>query len=233
MSMTYIQLAQKLRIKCRVIGSGPSAVTGQTAEYERLLQFVNEAWLEIQRKHENWRWMRQTATAVTVQGQSTYSPTTDFSLTDFGHWALNYHTGDTFRNYLTSTGLSSESFMNPISYDDWRNIYLYGSARTSYSRPVEIAVAPDNSLAIGPIPSSGYTLIGDYYTIPTELAAAGDTPGMPGQYHWAIVYKAMMLYGLSEAAPEVYDEGRAAYAQIIAQLERAQLQRIVLAGGLA
>jgi hypothetical protein len=231
--MNYLQLAQKTRRKCRISGNGPLSLTGQSEEYNRILDWVNEAWMFIQRKHEDWRWMRKSATAVTVLGQSTYSPTTAFGLTDFGHWALDYERDDTFRNYVTAEGPASEVFMPVIDYDDWRDRYLYGAIRFSYSRPIEIALAPDNSLAVGPIPLAGYTLIGDYYAVPTEMTSASDEPGMPSQYHMAIVYKAMMYYGASEAAPEVYDEGEKEFKAIMAELERAQLRRMNLAGSLA
>lgn len=231
--MNYLQLAQKLRRKCRVIGSGPTAVTGQSEEYQRLLDWINEAWLFIQRKHEDWRFMRASASCVTVQAQATYSPTTDFGLTDFGYWALDIAAGDTFRNYVTSVGPQSEVFMPVIDYDRWRDTYFYGATRYAYSRPIEIALAPNNALACGPVPVAGYTLTGDYYRIPSELAAAGDVPVMPEQYHWAIIYKAMMFYGASESAPEVYDEGAAEFAKIMAVLERNELRRFTLGGALA
>lgn len=231
--MNYLQLAQKTREKCRIIGSGPTAVTNQSAEYTRVLNWVNEAWLEIQRMREDWRWMRRSATAVTVQAQYAYSPTVDFALTDFANWALDFAQGDTFRNYVTSVGPQSEIFMPPIDYDNWRDVYLYGANRYAYSRPIEIAIAPDNSLVCGPVPVEGYTLIGDYYTIPTEMVDATDEPALPSQYHWAIIYKAMTYYGISEAAPEVYDEGNLQFGKIIRQILRTQLRRTTGAGALA
>jgi hypothetical protein len=231
--MNYLQLAQKLRRKCRVIGSGPTATTGQSEEYQRLLDWINEAWLFIQRKHEDWRFMRASASCITVQGQAAYSPTTDFNLQDFGYWALDIAAGDTFRSYVTSVGPQSEIFLPVIDYDRWRDTYLYGATRYAYSRPVEIALAPDNSLAVGNIPVAGYTLIGDYYRIPSELVDAGDVPDMPEQYHWAIIYKAMMFYGASESAPEVYDDGEAEFKKIMAVLERNELRRFTLGGALA
>lgn len=231
--MNYLELAQKTRRKCRISGSGPSAITSQSEEYQRVLDWVNEAWMFIQRKHQDWRWMRKSATAITVQGQSTYSPTTDFTLTDFGYWALDERRDDTFRNYVTSVGPASEVFMPIIDYDTWRDRYLFGATRYAYSRPIEIALAPNNALAVGPVPVAGYTLSGDYYSVPTEMAAAGDTPGMPTQFHMAIVYKAMMLYGASESAPEVYDDGELNFKIIMGQLELAQLRRMSLGGALA
>ena len=230
--MNYIQLAQKLAQKCRVPGAGPVALTGQTAEYQRILSFVNEAWMEIQRLHTDWRFLRASATCTTVAGQTTYSATTDFGLTDFGYWALDYRSGDTFRNYVTASGVTSEIFMEVWDYDWWRDAYLYGANRTAYTRPIGVALAPDNTLACGPITAAGYTLVGDYYKVPSELVLATDTPALPVQFHWAIIYKGMMMYASGEAAPEVYDEGKDSYERIIRQIEFQQLRRARLPGAI-
>lgn len=230
--MNYLALAQKLRRKCRVAGTGPTAVTGVSEEYLRLLDFVNEANGLIERLHPDWLFMRASTSCVTVEGQHTYSPTADFSLTDFGSWALDYESGDSFRNYLTVTGTADEQRMGVIEYDDWRNHYLYGTNRTTYQRPLDVAVAPGGSLVVGPVPTAGYTLIGDYYKAPTLLVDADSEPNIPEAFHWAIIYRAMMLFGVSENAPEIYGEGKAEWKIIRAQLEAAQLRNITLPGPL-
>jgi hypothetical protein len=229
---TYLELAQRLRRKCRVTGNGPSAVTGQTEEYARLLDFTAEAWLQIQNMRTDWMFMRASASCATVQGQSSYGAT-DFGLTDLGYWALDYCEGDTFRNYVTATGLNSEVFMGIEDYDSWRDLYLYGANRTTFTRPMVVARTPDNKIACGPIPAAGYTLIGDYYRLPTRFTAAADVPSLPVQFHDAIVYKAMTLYGASEAAPEVYDDGAQSLREIMHQIVSTQTRRPRLAGALA
>lgn len=231
--MNFLALCQRGRRKCRMPGTGPLAVTGQSEEYSRLIDFINEAWNDIQRRHTDWRFLRASATAVTVDGQSAYSPTADFALTDFGYWALDFTNGDTFRNYDTAAGISSEIFMDVWDYDWWRNAYLYGALRTSYARPIGVAVAPDNALVCGPIPAAGYTLVGDYYKVPSDLVLATDIPSLPAQFHMAIVYRAMMFYGASEAAPEVYGEGKDEFDKILRQIEQTQLRRPTLGGALA
>lgn len=313
--MNYLELAQTLRRKCRVTGSGPIAVTGQAEEYMRLLSFINEAWLEIQRTKPDWLFMRATATCPTVAGRTKYT-STHFGLTDLGDWALDFTANDTFRVYsnpqvsfdvpgsrvlltghglvdgdtavlattgslptgitagtsyyvvnadddalqLASTaggaaitlagsdsgtatlssnnttsfvGLRSETFLQVWDYDYWRDAYQFGGLRSSYSRPLGIAKTPDNGLACGPITAAGYTLLGDYYRVPSEMVDATDEPALPEQYHWAIIYKAMMYFGVSEAAPEIYDEGNASYDRIIRQVLATQLRRATMPGALA
>jgi hypothetical protein len=226
--MNYLALAQKLRVKCRAPGSGPSAVTGQTAEYTRLLSFTNEAWMSIQRQHTDWNFLRASCSCTTLEGISSYTASSFNIAATFGYWALDSEYGDTFRAYLTATGLPDEQFLGVMQYDDWRNQYLLGANRTSYQRPLVVAAAPDRSLVVGPIPAAGYTLTGDYYKVPSELVSGDDTPALPVQYHWAIVYRAMMFYGVSEAAPEIYDEGKMEFNKIIREIEATELRAITL-----
>ena len=137
-------------------GSGPTAVTGQTAaEYQRLLLYINEAWLEAENARTDWRFMRGRPLALRSM-QYAYSPTTDFGLTDFAYWALDYQQNDTFRNYVTASGLSSEIFMGP-------GITTGGAMRTCSApahvphAPLGVAVAPDNTLVCGSHPGAPAT----------------------------------------------------------------------------
>lgn len=228
---TYLALAQTLRRKCRVAGSGPSSVSNQSEEYSRLLDFIQESWMQIQNLRSDWLFMRASATCATVQGQTSYGAV-DFGLADLGYWALDERAGDTFRNYVTATGLTSEVFMGIMDYDAWRDLYLYGANRTTYTRPMVVARTPDNKIACGPITAAGYTLVGDYYRVPSRMVLATDTPALPAQFHDAIIYKAMMLYGSSEAAPEVYDDGSLSFREIMKQVVATQARPPRLAGAL-
>lgn len=230
--LNFLTLCQRLRRKCRVAGSGPTSVTNNTEEYARLVDFTNEAWMLIQRKHErDWFFMRAPCSVDTIQGQAAYGAA-EFGLTDLGQFVLNYETGDTFRIYPTGQ-IAGETFMDPIDYDDWRDTYDIGSMRTAYQRPDSVAQGPDGLLYLGPIPSAGWTITGEYIRIPSEMSNANDIPSLPAQYHMAIVYRAMMLYGVSEAAQEVYVDGKNSFDQIMREIEATQLPRIRMAGALA
>lgn len=231
--MNFLQLAQRLRRKCRVAGSGPTSVTGQNEEYSRLIDWIQESWMEIQMLHEqHWLFMRASCSAATINGQAAYGPT-EFGITDLGRFVLDYENGDTFRCYNTAQGVTSETFMSVIDYDDWRDRFLFGALRNAFLRPDSVAVGPDGKLYCGPIPSAGWTITGDYIRVPTELVATTDVPTLPVQYHMAIIYKAMMLYGASEAAEEVYVDGKNRFDPMLRRIERTQLPRVRLAGALA
>lgn len=308
---TYLQLAQDARRACRMSGTGPSAITGQNEEYTRLLRWVRKAWIDIERKHPNWQFLRATAACQTVQGQYSYT-SSDFGLSDFGYWALDSENGDTWRSYqnpaftidiATSTitladhllangatvklatdgalptgytasttyyvvnrtddtmqlattaggsaitlsgtqsgthtmtsndttdfvGFLTEQFMGVMDYDRWRNAYLLGSRRSTYQRPDVVTKGPANTLMVGPIPAAGYTLVGDYYKVPAEPTAQGDEPRFASQFHDIIVYRTMMMYAASESAPEVYDEGKNGYDELIRLMEAHYLPELRVA----
>ena len=230
--MNFLQITQRLRRKCRVTGTGPTTVIGQSEEYARLVDFVNESWMTLQRKRRDWWWMRNSMTFPTVAGQASYTlaqiEATGTGFSDFGNWCR-----DQFRNYPTATGQAQEMFMNPISHNEWRDIYQYGTNRTTEQRPQEFAILPSQGIGLGPTPAVGYTVTGDYFKVPTEMVLDADIPALPSQFHMAIVYGAMMLYGVSESSPEIYDEGNNSLTAIMREIEDHQLPEIEVAGALA
>jgi hypothetical protein len=135
-------------------------------------------------------------------------------------------------NTSSFVGLRNETPLDVWDYDDYRDVYLMGANRQTYTRPDAVALAPDGSLAVGPVAALGYTLLGDYYTKPVLLATSTDTPAMPEEYHMAIVYKAMTYYGVSESAPEIYDFGSLQFDKAYLSLLREQAPRLRTAGSL-
>lgn len=231
--MNYVQLVGRLRRKCRVSGSNPTTLAGnKVEEINRLMDWINEAWMAIQSIRPDWDWMRKSTSFPTSTLVPTYQIADITALTaaftDFGNWAPN-----TFRNYVTAVGLASEFPMEHIDYDVWRNRYQLGAPRFTATRPIEVSIGPGQSLNLGPTPIDGYTISGDYYAIPGELSADTDTPTLPVQFHMAIVYRAMMYYGMSEAAPEVYQEGQAEYAKMLRSISNQQSNHFSLPGSLA
>ncbi len=230
--MNYLQLVQRLKRKCRVSGAMPATLQNSPAEeVARLSDWINEAWTDIQLARPDWRWMRGSVTFQTTQAKPTYSLAEilamDSTFTGFGNWKI-----DTFRNYVTDAGTASEIFMDYEPYDEWRDTYQFGGFRYAYSRPINFSYSPDFSICLGPVPVSGYTVIGDYYKVATELSADADTPNLPSQFHQAIVYRAMMFYGMSEAAPEVFQEGETEFKRMMARISMHELNQVQIAGAL-
>lgn len=222
--MNFLQLAQRLRQEAGVPGSGPSAVTNQTGELKRLVDWINTAWEEIQNLHTTWRWMRQTATVTTSASDGSYS-LADFGIED----SFSYWYPESFTIYRQSIGKSDERDLNWIDYDSWRRLYDFGSVATTDGQPVDFSIAPDESIVLGHRPDGIYVVKGQYQSGAVALTADDDTPGCPGRFHMAVVWKALMYYGEFESAPEVYGRGKNNYGTFLSALETSQLPPLTLA----
>lgn len=239
--MNRLSLINSLIQECGVSG-GPlvTAESGLTGSLSRCASWIDAAWNEIQTAHDDWDWMRssnvlgQGASFVTVAGQASYplgtgAGTVGIAADDFGQWDRY-----TFRCYTTTVGTRDETFLDDIPFDTWRNSYMYGANRSVQTRPVAIAIGPDQSVNCGP-PSNGlYTITGDYWLPASAMTDDDDVPtGLPTRFHMAIVYKAMLKYGLYESAPEVFDRGKLEYKPLFNQLEALRAPQVSFAGALA
>jgi hypothetical protein len=226
--MNKIQLAQRLRQECGVSGTGPISTLNQTGEMKRLVDWIDQSHLEIQEKRPNWNWMVQPFSFQTVVAQYEYTPTEAGIATTFANWKM-----DSMRTFLTSSGVGTEQFLSPMAYRDYRDYYLFSTRRTSLAQPLQVSVAPNKNLLLGSPPVDVYTCHGEYYTLPYEMTADTDIPNIPARFHMIIVYRAMMDYGMYEAAPEVVQRGQAGYDLMMKKLEDDQLMDIDLAGPIA
>jgi hypothetical protein len=111
---------------------------------------------------------------------------------------------------------------------------MLGAMRKVQTRPVAIAIGPDQSLNLGPPPDGEYTITGDFFVTPQELVLDADVPfHFPTRFHLLIVYKAMTKYGGYEAAPEVSQRGLDEYSRLFSQLLSVRAERMTWGGALA
>lgn len=236
--MNRLALSQRLALECAVSGTLTTTIN-TTGEQLRIVTWVDQAWNDLQTEHDDWNWMRSSnllgagASFVTVAGTATYplgtgAGTCGIAVSVFGKWAR-----DSFRCYTTTVGTNDENILDPITFDAWRDVYMYGANRAVQTRPVAVAVGPDESVCIGP-PSNGlYTVTGDYFTAPTIMLSDTDVPtGLPVAQHMLIVYKGMMSYAGYEAASEVFQRGKAGWDMMLAQLEALKMTEVAWAGAL-
>lgn len=230
--MNYLQLAQRLAVECGVTGT-ISTVVGQTGMYAKLINWVNDAWLEIQGMHDNWNWMREPFAFNTVASTGNYDPnSTTNTVTSQLMTDLRYWWPDTFRCQKVSIGVQDEQWLVEWEYQVFRNTYRFNVQVNG--RPVVFAIMPnDKKVMLGQIPDDVYQISGEYQVLPTSLAADTDVPAIPTHLHLAIVYKAMQFYGLYEAAPEVLSKGNTEFSRLMNQLEREQLPGLWLGNPLA
>ena len=228
--MNFLQICQRVRSKAGITGvtDTPTTVVSQVGELGRVVNWVNEAWEEIQNMHDTWEWMRGDFSFNCVSGTYIYVPgSAPVSLTAFAEW----HT-DTLRCYLTATGVSDEQFMAEWDYPLFRDYYELGSGYSG--RPQLFAVRPsDSALLLGPNPDAVYTVRGQYQKRATTMSLDADTPGLPAQYHMLLVHGALMKYAAYEGAPEVMASASRDYFNMLMRLSQDQLPTLRMGAPLA
>ena len=244
-SGNYLSLCQRACVECGVASSSAiqsvlPTVVGATGSLGRVVNWVNDAWTDIQREHDDWDWMRSSnllgagVSFTTVAGQASYPlgtgpGTVGVAVDAFGKWDC-----ETFRNFTTTAGFLNEMFMDQVSFDKWRNSYMLGAMRNVQTRPVAIAIGSDQSLCLGPPPNNQYTVTADYFVAPSVMAVDSDVPnGLPSRFSMLIVYLAMIKYGQYEAAQEVIQRGTSESARMMAQLMAVRAPTVTFGGALA
>lgn len=234
---TYLVLSQHLRQEVEGGGTGPSAVTGQSGEAARYVKWIADAYTELQQRRE-WNWLRSEFSVNTVADDDSYAGTdcTDTrlsaSVTRFSRWITHDDCGySNIKAYLQSGGVSGEYWLTPLSWAEFRNIYKIGSQTSG--QPHHFAIDPQNNLRLGPKPSAVYVVTGEYQMSPQILAADGDTPEMPSQFHELTVYEAMEKYGASSIAPEVLARAQNEGGRMRNALMRNQLPKVSFGSPLA
>jgi hypothetical protein len=208
--MTFLEMCQLVVLKTGISGTLTS-VTGRTGELARVVNWVNEAWFDIQRKNSNWDWMRYDFSFNTVANDDEYTPA-EIGATNFRKWHQ-----ETFRIYETALGVSDEQFLPFQGYSQFRDTYRYSTQIPG--RPSVFTVLPRGSnVILGVLPSKVYTVRGEYQRKPTLMAANTDVPDMPDDFHMGIVHLARMKYAMFENAPEVMAEAQAEYNDVMSEL---------------
>ncbi len=218
--LTYLQLAQRLRLETGANGTGPTTVLAQTGEYGRLVAWIATADEDIQRRYDNWKFMVGRFTLDTVAGVGSYLPAAcSPPVTDLRVWRSRL-----IKCYLLSAGVGTEYPLEYLDYELWYAKFNTGTQ--SPGQPEYWTIGNDMSLLLGPAPNAVYRVSGEYHRTVTTLTADSSTPIYPAEFHMMPVYAAMMDYGRFTGAAEVYQSGQIKYLQMLRQMERTQLPRV-------
>lgn len=225
--MSFIQMVRRLRQESGTSGAPPVTIANQTGEIKRLIDWISSAWVDIQADKTDWFFMRQPVSFNTTAGKQSYTAS-EAGINSFGNFKL-----DSFRQYNVANGYGTEQRLAYVPYDTFRDLYQYGPMRTTQQMPVVFTVDPAKNFLLGATPNDVYNINGEGYAMPTELANDDDRPTMPGQYHMAIVWRALMYYGSYEGAPDAYTRGQIEYERLMSRLRADQMPAITFGPPLA
>ncbi len=222
--MDFLSICQRLRQEAGLSGVGPASVLSQTGEMKRVVDWVTAAYQDIQDLHATWRFLREDFSFSTIASVQDYTPAA-VSLTDFASWVK-----EDIRIYES---VSDESQLEYYPWLIFRKSFYFGSNRTVTGRSTVVTVRPDNTLTLWQIPSSIYTVNGEYYKSAQEMSGNADVPVLPSRFHMMIVWKALMHYGAYAGADEKYAHGNNQYKSLLPLLEMDQLEDLTYGEPLA
>ena len=206
---TFLELSQEARRLSGIGGTGPTSVTAATGIELRIVNYVKNAWLDIQTHPKKWKWMWS-------YNSPSNSPTqTIINTTLYTRGDLESIIPYTCMSYLTATGVSDRQRMTYMPWATFMKKYgtqwdVTGTIGTA-SRPRIITKQPGlTEFVVYPKPDAVYSIEFQYFIQPQVLSANSDTPQMPSQFHELIVYEALKRFGKAEDAPEIIKLGEEA-----------------------
>lgn len=214
--MTFLELVQSLARESE-IATAPATTVAQTGKSLSFVNKINTAYRLIQLLHKDWNFRRAEFTFDTAASTAEYTASGE-SITNFGNWDT-----ETFRIYLTATGISDEQFLSYTPWSIFRDELLVGANRTASGRPYRFSVKSDKTLSLWPVPDAIYTVTGEQLRCVDVLSGNDDTPWFHADYHMIIVYRAMMLLGKAEGSVEVFSQGEEEYKRMLGDLEKYEL----------
>lgn len=231
--MNFLELCQDFYRENASLSGVIASVEDQTGEALRVVNHVKKAYRSIQNAYADWDFMRADVTFNTTAAKQTYTASeAGLSSAVFGEWMFSPYSKQ-WRCYITSMGVADEQPVRYMPYDDFKRQYLFGAQRSTAGRPLVITQKPDRTLVFWPTPDAIYTVVGEQYRAPYELAANDDTPIFAARFHDAIVYRALMLYGERDGDQTTFSAAQIEFKRIMAKLEREYLPDITMGGAMA
>lgn len=182
--MTYLELVQKAIRKSGAKLDQPTTIVGASGLTELFVEWVQDAWKEIQLEHLGWKWrISRDETTTLVIGTNEYAiPATLESIDK--------------RTVTVYENADDESDVCYVPYNYWRGQYDKADPADN-NRPTHFTITPDDNIGLYPPPDKAYTLRYDGRSRVEILDDTddADTPtGIHSDYHDGIMWRAVMYY---------------------------------------
>ena len=235
---TFLELCNQVASDSATFDEGAiTSVSGQVGRKAKVVRWVNMAWRSIQNAHVGWRWMQSEFSLTTQVGVQRYAGTsaTDsiaaVSIDRFAEWICCGLGEDRVRLYDSTIGLAD---IGPLQFVPWEKFYAQRvNTAADNGKPTRFSIDPANNLCLSPVPDSNYVVVGPYRKSPQTLAADGDVPEMPIDFHDVISSVATGFLHLHDEAGQVLPLWKLRENNDFCRLEHRQLPPVTFAGPLA
>lgn len=228
MALTRLQLTRKLgRWSGTVLPSDITDTVAPATDFiGDMVEFIDQAWIDIQLfKQSRWLWMRHQLDYTVALVASTRTLAMS-AIDSTCKRLIPFIEPDTYPDFYvllkhpTTDAIHKCRF---VPYPLWRGYYDRGDRPEN--KPVRYTVRPDGTLEFDPTPDVAYTVSTDWAHKPTALAADGDAPDMPDEYHMLVVWWAMIHLMDIEEKGGRYQTANRQYARMVNRLCIEQLPK--------
>jgi len=196
--MNFLELVRKTWEKAGQSGDGPASVSSATGHQKRFVNWVRDAWTEIQQESSEWAFLKTDKVCSLVAGQESFT-LAQLALTDLQEVLAVYILVN--GQYQSMRVVRSPSSVTHI---------LQQNKTPGF--PLVCYFAND-TFTFDSIPDANHQIKVHYQRLPQELAGNLDIPICSAAYHSAIWWKAVKSYAR-------FDEDQSLYAEATEQSEK-------------
>lgn len=209
--MNFLELCQRTRQELGVSGTGPASTSRQVGHYKKIVDWVQDAHLEVQESLALNGYAMAWATVPLTDGVDTYDPD--------AQWGLQV-------KRLAPDSLCVQPVGNPARRThlveaswDWMRARVASPTGT----PSAYAARPDGKIVLWPTPGDQLELHIEYERKSLPLASNTDVPWLPTEYHMAIVWRAVMFGTAHDEDLALFQSAKSNHAAIMSRVARQQL----------
>lgn len=200
--MNFLQLCQTLSQEAGVSGAGPGNVTNQTGMNLRMVNWVREAWDDIQAQCPHWSFLAVVATVTLPAGVRA------LPLSAIG---ANIRT-------VRQIGIIDGAQISPLVHDVHATRLTFANSAGT-GRPSRWRLSDDRrSVEFDMAPEVATVLDVEAYRAPQSLQLATNEPLAPEYLHRVIIYRALQMYALFDEAQTLLAKANDGYGQWLARL---------------
>lgn len=226
--MNRLQLVQRVHQESGLSTTAPVATLNQSGMSAKLVNFVDEAWEEIQNSETTWRFANASTGGSLISGTDTYNPVSAWGIAaEPARWIQDWRAAYVYR---TADGLGSRQFLTYLPWEQFRGMNIPVVSGT----PIYWTVQPDGDVQYFPRPNvAGLASVHEFYAANQMLAADGDIPRCPVKFHLAIAWCAVKLYCGHDNAAELYGHAAKQADQYMDRMRASELPQMGSPGALA
>lgn len=223
---TFLSLCADVASNSGAAGRAPVSVVGQDGRTAKVVNWVRDAWIEVQNMRDDWTFLQGEWSGTLTPGTAVYTDDS-FNIERWAKWKGDTRESRPTTIYDPAIGVSEERPLRQIPYDTWRRMYAVGLH--DHTRPVHYAFAPNGSICFGPTPDKFYEVRGEYGKAPQVLAKNDDVPDLPARFHRVIVWLAISYMHSHDESPQLMQMTRQLHATpILNQMRRDLLPEVTV-----